>query len=220
MPTDDQARALVEYWVGEEDITPEAFGEKTRLWYFSKPETDEYIREHFGELLSAAERGELDHWADSATGMLALVILLDQFSRNLHRGSPDAFRNDGKAQSLLATFIESGQDESLTVPQKLLLYHPLHHAEDVSLQRLCVEKFRSLAADCDEGWKPVVSETVKFSEEHADIIEQFGRFPHRNVILGRQTTDAEAAFLEKDPRDYGQKKGQSQVQDKDQNQSG
>ena len=92
------------------------------------------------------------------------------------------------------------------MPQMLLLIHPLHHAEDIDLQRLCVSRIKALAANCDAGWQPVVDNTVTFIEEHCEIIEKFGRFPHRNVILGRKATKEEQAFLDSDPRDYGQTK--------------
>jgi uncharacterized protein (DUF924 family) len=127
----------------------------------------------------------LDHWATSATGALALILVLDQFSRNLHRNSPEAFAQDAKCAALTRDQIENGQDQQMPPDVRPFCYMPLMHSEDLQDQILGLEMLEKYGV---EG-------NVKSAIEHRDIIARFGRFPHRNSVLGRQTTDEEQAFL-------------------------
>lgn len=208
MPSNDRAREIVRFWLGGSQFGPDDFEQHSKLWYDANPDTDNHIRETFGHDLTLAENGELDSWASDATGVLALVVLLDQFSRNLYRGSADAFKNDKKAQDIVTRFVDSGEDSSLSVPARLLLYHPFLHAEDKVLQARVVNLHQDLLRQSSPEWHPIISRSARYSEEHAEVVYRFGRFPHRNRLLDRDTTPEEAAFLEKDPRSYGQGKGQ------------
>ncbi len=196
--------AIIDYWIGPQESSPEIFGEKQKLWYTSSDDTDKHIEDEFGEALGAAEAGELDDWAESLTGSLALVILLDQFSRNLYRGTPDAYRNDGAAQSVAKRVIDSGEYQQLNIPAKTLLYHPYHHAEDKALQDKCVALFEELLADSSEEWQEQVDANLQFVKGHCSVVHRFGRFPHRNKVLNRSSTEEELAYLEEDARTYGQ----------------
>ncbi len=204
MQTSERADAIVAYWLGNSNLGPAEFDQQSRRWYYASPETDQAIRDQFSSDLSEAELGELDDWVQSKQGMLALVILLDQFSRNLYRGTADAFRNDTRAQQLLTAFIATGQDQTMTVPERLLVYHPYLHAEDAELQQQIVGFYDAMLPSVEARWRPVVERSARYSREHADVISRFGRFPHRNEILGRPSTTEELAFLAADPRDYGQ----------------
>ena len=155
-------------------------------------------------MLEGAARGGLSGWADDARGRLALVILLDQMPRNIHRGSPAAFMHDGQAAVHCVAGIESGQDRVLHPVERVFLYMPLQHAEDLELQRRSVEQFESLASEADAAWRDSFVENVRFAREHHDIVERFGRFPHRNRILGRESTEEELHFLADGGPTFGQ----------------
>ena len=204
MPTD--AAAILDDWIGPGDLRAEDFKPYHDRWYRSDPDFDEELRERFGETLKAAEAGELDGWRDSPEGCVALVILFDQFSRNLYRGTAAVYRNDRAALDIARHVIDQGWQDQLTVPARLMLYHPFLHAEDLTAQNQCEQLFEALHDNCDPVWKPLVASHLKFVRDHADVIDQFGRFPHRNDQLGRTTTAEEAAFLQKDSRSYGQGK--------------
>ena len=124
-----------------------------------------------------------DDWARSPRGALALVILLDQFTRNIHRGTPAMHEGDAKAVATALAVIESGADASFSADERQFLYMPLMHSEDRALQQRSLEKFRELGQSLD------------YAERHAEIVFRFGRFPHRNAILGRVSTPEEVEFL-------------------------
>ncbi|MEM9502230.1 MAG: DUF924 family protein [Pseudomonadota bacterium] len=157
-------------------------------WFSSSDKVDRLIAERFGDLLERAERGELDHWTETPRGLLALVIVLDQFSRNIHRGSGKAFAQDAKAQQLTLQAIETEMDERLGMDERQFLYMPLMHAEDREQQALAITKYETLAESA--------AYVIGFAHKHRDIVERFGRFPYRNPILGRDSTPEEQAFID------------------------
>ncbi|KQT88100.1 DUF924 family protein [Aurantimonas sp. Leaf443] len=153
-------------------------------WFVKDSEFDETIRQRFGDLYERAAAGDLDDWAEEPTGALALVLLLDQFPRNLFRGSPQAFATDGKALSIAKAALERGDATTVGEDVNQFLAMPLMHSEDAVDQESCVAWMREIG-----------EENLSFAEEHRDIVARFGRFPHRNAVLGRETTPEEAAFL-------------------------
>jgi uncharacterized protein (DUF924 family) len=138
----------------------------------------------FADGLRDARRGAFDHWAETPRGTLALIILLDQFSRNLHRNSAEAFAADAKAREIARTAIERGIDRMLGEVERLFVYLPFEHSEDLADQDQSVRLFTSLG-----------EEMTRYAEEHRDVIRRFGRFPHRNAALGRISTPDELAYL-------------------------
>jgi uncharacterized protein (DUF924 family) len=156
-------------------------------WFRKDAAFDKQLEERFGALLEQAKAGKLDGWHESAAGSLALIIVLDQFSRNIHRDSGRAFEADGKALQLALEGIERGFDKNLSLEQRSFYYLPLRHSEDLSMQQLGLKKTRELNA---AGYG-----SDKFALNHLELIERFGRFPHRNRVLGRQNTPAEEAYL-------------------------
>lgn len=160
--------------------------EKTN-WFKQSDEFDAELDDKFGELLKQAKRGELDHWCDCATGYLGLIVLLDQFSRNIHRNSPEAFAADETALALANELIEKELDKELTLEQRSFAYLPFRHSEDLIMQHVGLKKTREINA---EGYG-----SDKYAVGHLSIIERFGRFPHRNAILGRENTSDEETYL-------------------------
>jgi uncharacterized protein (DUF924 family) len=188
---------ILTYWFGDVGEGYAAGEQKTRIWFKRSDAIDAEIRQRFGLLVDKAAAGELDHWVQDARGRLALVILLDQFSRNLFRDSKEAFANDDKALSLCLEAVDCGHDRELLPIERVFLYMPTQHAEDVDVQNRGVELFRVLADDVPEAHRGPCSGFFDYAVKHRDVVAKFGRFPHRNAVLGRQNTPEESAHLEK-----------------------
>lgn len=178
------ANETLTYWFGE----PPTY--RADLWFKKDDAVDQEIRVRFGEDIERAARGELDAWASAPRGRLALVVLLDQFSRNVFRGRPGSFAQDAKALDVAFAAIDSGEDRALSPVERSVLYMPLMHSEDIAVQERAVQCFAKLAEEA-----PALESAHKFAKMHRDIVLRFGRFPHRNAILGRPTTPEEEAFL-------------------------
>jgi uncharacterized protein (DUF924 family) len=149
----------------------------------------------FGEDHRRASLGELDAWQYAPRSCLALVILLDQFSRNLHRGSGAAFANDAKAQQLAVGAVDKGFEQGLRAAERTFLYMPLMHAEDLELQHRSLDRFAVLAGEAPLERRKDYEDFHAYALKHATIVARFGRYPHRNEALGRATTVEEARFL-------------------------
>jgi uncharacterized protein (DUF924 family) len=176
---ESEYRPVIDFWFRE--LTP-------KQWFADGgPELDARVRTRFGPLVEAARRGALDHWATSPRGRLALILVLDQFPRHVFRGTSDAFASDAIAQALAREGIDAGMDEELTLAERQFFYLPLMHAEDLGVQALSVERFTAL--------RDAAQAALGFALEHRDVVERFGRFPHRNAILSRASSAAEQAFL-------------------------
>lgn len=173
------------------------------LWFRAGAALDREIEERFGPLVEAALWQELVDWEGVARRRLALIILLDQFTRNIHRGSAQAFAGDHRAQTLVVEALARGMDEELPLIGRVFFYMPLMHAEDIDLQDQGVAAYRRLKQQAPDDIASQVDYNLKFAEEHRDIIQRFGRFPHRNRVLGRDSTAEEEAFLE-NASSYGQ----------------
>jgi uncharacterized protein (DUF924 family) len=174
---------VLAFWFGE------APGKSRAEWFRKDPAFDAQIRARFGELHARAVRRELEAWRGSRESMLALVVVLDQFSRNLHRDDARAFAQDAHACECAHEALARGDDQLSLPVQRQFLYLPLEHSEDMADQDRCVELMRSLDAF------PETQGLVTWAERHRDVVRRFGRFPHRNAALGRATTAAEAEFL-------------------------
>lgn len=154
-------------------------------WYNKDDDFDAEIRQRFLPTWEAARDGKLDGWQDSDEGTLALLIVLDQFPRNMFRGDPRTFATDAKAREVARRAIAEGRDQRIDPLMRQFVYLPFEHSEDHADQQHCVRLFRDLGD----------AENLKYAELHEDIIRRFGRFPHRNSVLGRATTAEEQAFL-------------------------
>lgn len=198
----DQARAVLEFWFGAEPWTAARFDERLEFWFGTT--ADAAIRERFGELMRRAAEGQLDGWADSPRRRLALILLLDQFPRNVHRGSALAFAQDDKALALTLSGMQVGADAALDPVQRMFFYMPLQHAESTEVQDEAVAAFRRLAAEAPDALRTGFEDALRYAEEHRTIIDRFGRFPHRNRALGRESSADESDYLAKAPDTFGQ----------------
>ena len=201
VPTPDH---VLSFWFEDATLGPEALQRRSAVWFGADPAFDDECAARFATLVEAVASGGLGDWAVSPQGRLALVLLLDQMPRNIHRGSPGAFMHDAQAAAHCLAGIESGQDRSLHAVERVFLYMPLQHAEDLALQRRSVERFDSLAAEADDAWRDRFTENAHYARLHRDIIERFGRFPHRNRVLGRTSTDEELRYLADGAPTFGQ----------------
>jgi uncharacterized protein (DUF924 family) len=181
-----KAEEVLDFWFGREGEP--GYGEFREAWFRKDPEFDRTVRERFQDLHEAAARGDLDAWRDDAHSCLALVILLDQFPRNMFRGDPRSYATDRKAQVIAEYAVDRALDRELPAFQRMFIYMPFMHSEDLEHQRRSVELFRVLGGDED-------GDSSHYAVRHMEIIERFGRFPHRNEVLGRRTTPEEAEFL-------------------------
>ena len=163
-------------------------GTRYRAAWFEKDAAFDAECARFADALHAARGGGLDHWADTARGMLALIVVLDQFSRNLHRCSPDSFAADAQVRALARDAVGRGFDRVLHPMERCFVYLPFEHSEDLADQNESVRLFETLRIALGDA-------TVEYAYRHRDIIRRFGRFPHRNDVLGRESTAEELRCL-------------------------
>jgi uncharacterized protein (DUF924 family) len=182
---------ILKFWLGEPDSEDAAYSKRRKLWFRKNSQVDQAIRDRFLLLYEQAVTGKLDHWQQSPQGCLALLILLDQFSRNLFRGEAKSFAADPKALEWAKRAIAQGFDQQVAPVQRIFFYLPLEHSENLPDQRRSVELFRQLSEA-----EPELQDVYDFALRHQAVIRQFGRFPHRNSILGRESTLAEIEFLQ------------------------
>ncbi|MFM5873979.1 DUF924 family protein [Aeromonas veronii] len=188
---------LLALWFGNEADDVLRATRQAPLWWGKSSETDALLASRFGELVEAAAKGSLAHWADTPSGRLALILLLDQLPRNIHRGTPAAFARDPLARDLCLKGLSIGADKSLSPLERVFFYLPLEHAESREQQARSVALFEALAAEqAGTPAQATFAGFADFARRHQVIIERFGRFPHRNDILGRTSTPQEAAFLQ------------------------
>ena len=172
------------------------FSEQARPHWFEKNAAfDEAIRARFEDTVRAASTGELDHWAQAAPGALALVIVLDQFPRNIYRGSARAFAADARARAIADQAVARRLDQDTPLERRGFLYMPFEHSESLSDQQRSIALFQAWAEAHDGAARERALEMMPYVHRHAEIIRRFGRFPHRNEALGRESTEAETAFL-------------------------
>ena len=185
--------AIHRFWFGPLDDAGFAAPEQNRLWFSASEDTDTAVHSRFGNLVSQALAGGLEHWAESDNGLIALLLLLDQFTRNIYRGTPGAFAGDDMARQLARQTIASGRHQGMPPIHQVFLFLALEHAEDLAIQRQCVQLFRQLADSSDADR---IASFARYAQAHCEVIARFGRFPHRNAILGRESSARELAYLE------------------------
>lgn len=183
-----QAQTVLDFWFGSPDEYH--YGKPKKEWFIKSSDFDEKIRSRFSSLYEKAAQGELESWKDSAESCLALIILLDQFPRNIFRGDAKMFKTDQQALKTAKYALKNDYDRQLLNVQRWFIYLPFEHSEDLEMQYRAVSLFHRLRHD------PISAQAIDSAEQHLKVIEQFGRFPHRNEILGRESTAEEIAFLQ------------------------
>lgn len=186
---------ILHYWFGIQEDDAAVAQEKMSLWWTKNPATDAYVKQNFTDLVLAAEARKLDDWRASPSGRLALILLTDQFPRHIYRDTPSAFRLDPLAREFCLEGLQNAADQALRPIRRAFFYMPLEHSEQLAHQQQCVQLFESLARDVDENAREVFTGYVEYARQHRAIIERFGRFPHRNRILGRISRQEELDFL-------------------------
>lgn len=186
---------VLEFWFDDALMSAEWAKARAKLWFSRNDEFDREIERRFGTLPESAARGELDAWRGDASSALSLVLILDQFPRNLFRKSSRAFAFDPPAREVALDAISQDFDKVLDPLQAAFLYLPLEHAEDIGLQERCVRLFEELIARAPAAQTALFESFADYARRHRDIIQRFGRFPHRNTILSRESTPEEIAYL-------------------------
>lgn len=203
---DDQIRIdeILMFWFMEKELSVPKIDARMDVWFGDDPDFDAQIKNEFSDDIERASAGELDHWAHEPRGRLALILLLDQFRRNIYRGKPEAFKKDRAALKLCIEGATAKMDQQLSSIQKVFFYMPLQHSESLKVQKKSCDVYRHLANTASPTYKETFETVVHFAELHADIIERFGRFPHRNKVLGRENTAEEDEYLSGGAPDFGQ----------------
>jgi len=198
------SQAVVDYWFGSDPNDLAEVKRRYKTWFRSGDAQDDFIRQKFQSTVEQALAGKLTHWRESPESALAEIIVCDQFPRNIYRGTPLAFSGDKLALRCAQRAIDSGADMELPAIMRMFVYMPLEHAESRQIQEQSVTMFEMLAADSPPQFDELMQGALRSVVGHAEIIRKFGRFPHRNAILERESTARELKFLEADGRSYGQ----------------
>ncbi len=180
---------VLEFWFGRRGEP--GYGLAREAWFRKDPAFDTLIARRFGAMIERAIAGDFEHWAGQADSALAQVLLLDQFTRNAFRDTPRAFAGDARALAAAQAMVAAGQDRALAPLQRQFVYLPFEHAESPAMQDEAMRLFGELARE-----HPEHADVVTWARRHREIIERFGRFPHRNALLGRASTPEEEAFLQ------------------------
>ena len=202
----DRARidAILSFWFKEHALTAPQIDRRMDIWFGEDEVFDMECKKEFEGDVARASAGELEHWGDDSRGRLALILLLDQFRRNIYRNTADAFAMDRLALKYCVEGAREKKDKGLTAIQQAFFYMPLQHAESLKVQDKAVEIFNRLAEAVSPTYRETFETMATFAELHRDIIAQFGRFPHRNKLLGRENTPEEDEYLAGDSPDFGQ----------------
>lgn len=194
-PEIDRSAEILDFWFGfipGPDFFPE---NKMPVWFAITPEIDRQIRDNFTQDVLNAQRGDYNQWRETPRGRLALILLLDQFPRHIYRNQPQAFTLDRMAQALVLEGIQKGDDKHLYPIERAFFYLPLEHAEDLNMQNMSINSFRQLVLNSPESIQPQMQDFLQAAIMHQQQIARFGRFPHRNTILRRESTPEETVFL-------------------------
>lgn len=204
----DEALEVRRFWFGRLPLKPDGVEARLALWFGSgddEQRADELVRSRFGVLVERAAAGQLAAWADSPRRRLSLILLLDQFPRHVYRGTDRAFAADREALGLTLSGMQSAADAALSPVERIFFYMPLQHAELPDAQEESVAAYRRLLNEAPEELKAAIfASALESAQLHRSIVARFGRFPHRNRLLGRPNTAEEEAYLGQGGHSFGQ----------------
>lgn len=186
---------VLAFWLGAYPLDEATMLGVQKQWFQKVARFDQQIRQRFGATLVAALAGQLQAWAQDAEGRLALILVLDQFTRNAFRGQAASFAGDPQALALALEGLERGDDARLPPMARPFVYLPLEHAEDLAMQQRAVQLFDALPAQAEGEVAQSLAKNADYAHRHLAVIQRFGRFPHRNAILGRTSTQEELDYL-------------------------
>jgi len=192
---DNQPESVLAFWFGAPGSAVEVAGRQNKLWFGKSPVNDQAVIDSFAATLTAATAGQLDHWTRTPRGRLALVIVLDQFPHHIHRDQLQAFATDPQSLALSLAALAAGEDHQLAPIERVFLYLPLEHAESLDTQDRSVSLYEQLAHEAADNERKLFDGFLEYARKHRDVVARFGRFPHRNEILGRPSTPDELEFL-------------------------
>lgn len=191
----DLPESVLAFWFGPPGSATEIAGRQSKLWFGKSQANDQAVIDRFAATLVEATAGKLEYWADTPHGRLALVIVLDQFPHHIYRDQPQAFATDPQALALSLAALAAGEDRKLAPIERVFLYLPLEHAESLEMQQRSVSLYEQLAHEATDGERVLFDGFLDYARKHLDVVARFGRFPHRNEILGRTSTPDELEFL-------------------------
>lgn len=187
----ERVAEILRFWFGDPEDAAGEYGQQRQVWFKKDPAFDDTIRQEFLGGVEQAMGGALEAWREQPRPCLALVLLLDQFPRNLFRGTARSFAGDRTALATAYHALDRAYDQQVLPVERMFFYLPLEHSENLADQDRSVDLFQALHAA-----HPEFDNTLDYALRHREVIQRFGRFPHRNEILGRETTPEEAAFLQ------------------------
>ena len=200
----DTISQIITFWLSDSRDSPDRASARRGWWYRGGSVVDQEVRARFGELVPRALAGEMADWQESPDGALALVLLLDQFTRNLYRGTVEAYAGDALAFEIVNHAIDRGFHRTLHPVARIWLLHPFHHHEAVTEQDRGLALLQALRRDAEPAWHGYVERSIQGWTRHRDIVARFGRFPHRNAVLGRDSTNQELAYMAAGGESFGQ----------------
>lgn len=200
----DSPEAILAFWFGRAAEDPAEATSRETFWFEPSRETDSLVREYFAPAVKAAARGELDSWLHAPRSALALILLLDQFPRNIWRGTAQAFAHDVQALRASRDAVARGHLRELAPLEQAFLVLPFQHSESIEDQRESVRLSSEIAETAPLAWRALLEGYLQFARQHLELIERFGRFPHRNQVLGRDPRPEEEAYLRGGGTRFGQ----------------
>ena len=203
-PTAANPEEVHRFWFADTLVYPRAAEERNTVWFDASPDFDAEVRTRFESIIDAAARGELSDWENAPRSCAALVVVLDQFPRNAYRRTAAAFAHDALALRTTKHAVDARHLDALSVPERAFLLMPYQHIEDVSVQREGLRLFEGMEEDAEPQWRAFAGNVLRYARAHLEIVERFGRFPHRNAILGRPSTAVEIEYLESNSNAFGQ----------------
>jgi len=187
--------AVLDFWFGAPGSGADVAARQRALWFAKSAANDRIVAERFAETLVAAGKGELAGWTATPRGRLALIVVLDQFPHHIHRDHGQSFAYDALSLALAMEMIQRGEDAHVTPIERVFVYLPLEHAESMAMQDLSVALYEKLAREAAAAERGLFDGFLDYARKHRDVVARFGRFPHRNELLGRPSTPEEIEFL-------------------------